>query len=158
MRTLSNSRVVKIGIVTPDAEQTAARFRAIFPAGPAPASQTEDHPPFTVEPYTEYRGRRVPGRVKLKVQHVYTENFWFEIIEPVGDEPNPWRDHLEKHGTSVCFTSIYVESGFDDELATLAALGYSTTWVEDKGFERYAYVDTTADLGLLLEVKERLAK
>lgn len=154
-RQLSNGHIVKIGIVTADVEETAAHFRRIFPEGPAPSSQTEEHPPSTVEPYVEYRGERLEGGVPLKVVNVYTENFWFELIEPLGDAPSPWRDHLTKHGTSVCFTSIHVDSGFDDELTALGDNGYPVVWLEEKGYERYAYVDTTDVLGLLVEVKER---
>ena len=94
----------------------------------------------------------------MKVISVYTENFWFELIEPVGDTPSPWRDHLDKHGTSVCFTSIHIDSGFEHDTALLEGLGYPVTWIQDKGYERYAYFDTLDKLGLLVEVKERLAK
>ena len=158
MGKLSNSHIVKIGIVTADVEKTAAGFRAVFPEGPAPASQTGEHPTFTVEPYKEYRGQRLAEGVSLKVANVYTENFWFEIIQPVGDTPNPWQDFLDAHGTSVCWTSIHVDQGFEEESAALEELGFPRIWVEDKGYERYAYFDTTDVLGLLVEVKERLPK
>lgn len=156
-RKLSNGHIVKIGIVTPDVARTAAQFRAIFPEGPAPESQADEHPMFTAAPYKEYRGERVED-VELKVEHVYTENFWFELIEPVGDAPNPWRDFLDAHGTSVCFTSIHVDSGFADEAKVLEDAGFPLIWVEEKGYERYAYFDTADELGLLVEVKERLPR
>jgi hypothetical protein len=32
------------------------------------------------------------------------------------------------------------------------------TFLEDKGYERYTYYDTAETLGLLLEIKERVAR
>jgi hypothetical protein len=154
---LGSSTIIKLGIVTHDVEKTAAAFRALFSPGPVPASQTEDHPPFTIKPYKQFRGQPC-GDTPLKVINVYTENFWFEIVEPLDDTPSPWSEHLAQHGTSVCFTSIHIESGLDHDIAVMEANGFPLIFLEDKGYERYTYFDTADTLGLLIEVKERLAK
>jgi hypothetical protein len=154
---LGSSVIIKIGIVTHDAEATAAGFAAIFAPGPVPASQAAEHPPFTITPYKKYLGEPA-DEIKLKVINFYTENFWFEIVEAPQGTPSPWSDFLAKHGTSVCFTSIHIEDGFDHDIKVMEDAGFPLIFVEDKGYERYAYFDTADTLGLLIEVKERLAK
>ncbi|MDR1187832.1 MAG: hypothetical protein LBK95_10325, partial [Bifidobacteriaceae bacterium] len=152
---LANGHIVKIGIVSHDARATGAALRSIFPAV-EPAAQAP-HPESGVQPFTEYRGRRLRNPVRLRAENVFTENFWFEVIEPVGDEPSPWRDHLVAHGVSVCFVSIHVASGVATQADVMTGLGFEQIWFEEKGYERYAYFDTAEALGLLVEVKETTA-
>ncbi len=52
------------------------------------------------EPYTRYLGEQITDAL-MKVKSVLTENFWFEIIQPLGDN-DPWAQWLKDHGTSVC--------------------------------------------------------
>ncbi|MDR3107306.1 MAG: hypothetical protein LBU05_03805, partial [Bifidobacteriaceae bacterium] len=150
---LANGRIVKLGIVSRNAAATGDALRAIFPTVPPPPEAPQ--PAFKVKTFTEYRGQRLDQPVDLGVANVFTENFWFEVLEPLGDTPNPWRDHLDAHGTSVCFVSIHVEAGLDDQAAAMANLGFSQIWFEEKGYERYSYFDTTDLLGFLVEVKEK---
>jgi DNA-binding transcriptional regulator of glucitol operon len=56
------------------------------------------------------------------------------------------------------WVSINVDDGFESHSDAISQLGYETVWVEEKGFERYAYFDTVAALGLMVEVKERQAR
>lgn len=160
---IGSSRIIKLGIVTTDAEKTAAAFRAIFAEGPVPESQwpvsadPNVHVPYTVTPHKEYQGVPNP-RTPMKVVNFYTQNFWFEIVQPLPGDPNPWSDHLDNHGTSVCFMSVHVPDGLDHDVSLLAELGFPLTFFEEKGYERYSYFDTTDTLGLLLEIKERIAR
>jgi hypothetical protein len=154
---LGSSTIVKLGIVTDDVERTAAAYRTLFAVGPVPATQSEPHPPFTIEPFKTFRGQPC-GETPLKVVNHYTENFWFEIVQPLDDTPSPWSEWLREHGTSVCFTSIHIGGGLSHDTALLESLGFPQVFLEDKGYERYAYFDTAAVMGLLVEVKERLPK
>ncbi len=161
---IGSSRIIKFGIVTTDADKTAAAFRAVFEEGPVPESQwpvsadADKHVPFTVTPRKQYKGTPDP-RTPMKVVNFYTQNFWFEIVQPLpGGDPNPWSDHLAKHGTSVCFMSIHIPDGLDHDIQVMEGLGFPLTFFEDKGYERYTYYDTTDTLGLLLEIKERIAR
>ena len=149
---LANGHIVKIGIVSHDAEATGAALRAIYPTVPTP--ERPARPASTAEPYLDYRGQRGQQNAQVKVVHVHTDNFWFEVIEPIDATPSAWRDHLEAHGTSVCFASIHVDQPIEGQVKVMEDLGFAPIWLQEKGFERYAYFDTAAVLGLLVEVKE----
>jgi hypothetical protein len=154
---LGSGAIIKLGLVTHDADRTAAALAALFPPGPVPASQSATHPPFSIEPFKRFRGQSVAD-IPLKVVNVYTENFWFEVVEPLDDTPSPWREQLDRHGTGACFVTIHIDGGLGQDVTVMEGLGFPEIFREDKGYERYAYFDTTADLGFLVEVKERLAK
>jgi len=160
---IGSSRIIKIGIVTEDVEKTTAAFRAIFSEGPVPESQwpasadPDVHVPYTVTRSKEYKGQQNPN-TPMRVMNFYTDNFWFEIVQPLPGDPNPWSDHLAKHGTSVCFMSVHIPDGLDHDIKLMGELGFPMTFIEDKGYERYTYYDTADTLGLLLEIKERVAR
>lgn len=160
---IGSSRIIKIGIVTEDVEKTASAFRAIFAEGPVPESQwpasvhPQVHVPYSVTPRKEYKGAQDP-HTPMKVVNFYTQNFWFEIVQPLPGDPNPWSDHLAKHGTSVCFMAVHVPDSLDHDMQLMEQLGFPLTFFEDKGYERYTYYDTADTLGLLLEIKERIAR
>ena len=157
MAALGNGRVIKIGIVTADAAETARRFAQVFPLV-EPAEAPDDEAPRLSESRSwHYRGQPLDEEVPLTVANVHTENFWIEVIQPPEHPANPWYDHLREHGQSVMWMAVYVEEGFDAGVAAMKDLGYDATWIEDKGFERYAYFDTVAALGLMVETKERYA-
>lgn len=149
---ISNTHIVKIGIVTDDVEKTASAYEAIF-GTTNNVEGSEDHQPVIIrKPYKLYKGEAIT-EVGMKVRNIFTSNFWFEIIQPL-TENNPWSDWLHEHGTSVCFTSVSIENGFEHEIAVMNSNGFSQSYIEDKGYERYTYFDTGSDLGLLLEIKE----
>ncbi len=158
MPALGNGRVIKIGIVTADAAGTARHFAEIFPVSEAPSSPEEAEPSLAEKRSWHYHGQPLDEGVALTVANVHTENFWIELIQPPEQPANPWYDHLREHGQSVMWMAVYVDDGFETGIAAMKALGYEATWVEDKGFERYAYFDTTAALGLMVETKEQLAR
>ncbi|MDR1188530.1 MAG: hypothetical protein LBK95_13930 [Bifidobacteriaceae bacterium] len=147
--------IVKFGIVTHDAAATASALRALFAPGPVPASQSETPAPSSAPPSKTFRGRPC-GSTPLKVVNVYTDNFWFEVVQPLDDSPSPWRSHLDAHGVSACFFSVHISGGLDHDAGLIESLGFPEIFREEKGHERYAYFDTVPTLGLLLEVKERL--
>jgi hypothetical protein len=154
---ISSGTIVKFGIVTPDSSATANVLRSLFAPGSVPVSQAGPHPPFSVQPFKTFRGQPC-GETPLKVINVYTENFWFEVVQPLDGTPSPWRDHLDAHGVSVCFVSVHIDEGLEKDAELIQNLGFSEIFREEKGYERYAYFDTTSVLGMLLEVKERLPK
>jgi len=154
---LASNRVVKIGIVCKDVDETAAHFEKIFETLPPPAADaapTSDKP--LVEKYREYNGV-TPEPIHMKVKNIYLDPIYFELIQPIGDVASPWHDHLKKFGTSVCFFSLYVQ-GFEQQIDLLGQKGFPLVFKEEKGFERYAYFDTLEKLGITLEIKERIPR
>ena len=156
MDRISSNRIIKIGIVTADAEATAMALTDMFePAAPYD-SHEPPQVPYSKERYQLYRGEPASG-IQMKVRLVYLEPVYFEIVQPIGDASSPWHDHFKKYGTSVCFISFYIE-GFKQHIDFMNKQGFPLIFEEEKGFERYAYFDTLSKLGFTLEMKERIPK
>lgn len=156
IKKIGSSRIVKIGIVTEDAQETARRLTELFdPVEPYDSHQPPAEP-YSSERWQKYYGEDVTG-IHLNVRLVYLEPVYFEIVQPVGEAKSPWHDHLKKYGTSVCFISFYIE-GFEQHLDFMGKQGFPLIFAEEKGFERYAYFDTMKALGFTLEMKERIPK
>ena len=156
MDRISSNRIIKIGIVTADAEATAMALTDMFePAAPYD-SHEPPQVPYSKERYQLYRGEPASG-IQMKVRLVYLEPVYFEIVQPIGDASSPWHDHFKKYGTSVCFISFYIE-GFKQQIDFMNKQGFPLIFEEEKGFERYAYFDTLSKLGFTLEMKERIPK
>lgn len=156
MDKISTNRIVKIGIVSSDAEATAKALTDLFePAAPYD-SHEPPQVPYSSERYQLYKGQPASG-IQMKVRLVYLEPVYFEIVQPIGDASSPWHDHFKKYGTSVCFISFYIE-GFKQHIDFMNKQGFPLIFEEEKGFERYAYFDTLSRLGFTLEMKERVPK
>ena len=104
------------------------------------------------EPYTFYKGEPVTD-MPMKVESVISENFWFEIIQPLG-ERDPWAQWLKDHGTSVCSVCLLSDGPLEKDEELMKTLGYESIFKQEKGFEAYEYFDAARDLGVLVEVKE----
>ncbi len=152
MDKVENKKIVKIGIVVRDIEDVAKRYAELFDV-PVPAVRVPDpsKPPMEGT-YKNYRGEN--NRILLKSCIVDMEPIYLEIVEPFDDTPSPWLDHLEKFGPSVCFISFYIH-GFKMHQDLMGKCGYPLAFVEEKGFERYAYFDTQDKLGVMIEFKEQ---
>lgn len=98
-----------------------------------------------------YRGTPQTEGVKLALAQ--SGPIQFELIE-TGSEPNVYSEHLERHGEGLHHIG-YVVDDMDAAIAEMAALGYPviqsghSMGADDDG--SYAYFDTEADLGCILE-------
>jgi hypothetical protein len=104
------------------------------------------------EPYTLYKGKPITD-TPMKVKSVLSDNFWFEIIQPLGNN-DPWAQWLRDHGTSVCSICLLSSGPLEKDEAKMAEAGYTSLFKQEKGYEAYEYFDTARDLGTLLEIKE----
>ncbi len=146
---LSSTNIVKVIIVTDCLERTAAAYKKLLGTGSAPAEEACHQ---VREPYTLYRGEKITD-TPMKVESVFSDNFWFEIIQPLGDH-DPWAEWLREHGTSVYSICLLSNGALEKDEALMAELGYESIFKQEKGFEAYEYFDTAKDLGVLLEMKE----
>jgi len=143
---LGGGKVTQVGYVVRDIEKSAKAFAAILGV-PVPKWELTD----TVDKaHTEYLGKPSPGRAKLAF--IELPNIVFELIEPVGG-PSTWRDFLDKKGEGVHHLAFEVK-GLDQRLAELKAKGVPLIQKGDYQGGRYAYVDATAQLGVILELLE----
>lgn len=147
---LSSTSIVKVIVVTDDLEKTVTAYRKLFGTGKPPEEEAEHK--MIREPYTKYLGKDVT-ELDIKVESVFSDNFWFEIIQPVRGE-NHWSAWLKEHGTSICTVCHLTDGPLEKDEALMAELGYQPLFKQEKGYEAYEYFDTSADLGVMTEVKE----
>lgn len=146
---LSSTNIIKVIVVTEDLERTASAYRNLFGTGTAPA-EAEHHN--LKQPYTCYRGKSIT-QMPMKVESVFSDNFWFEIIQPMGAN-DPWAQWLRDHGTSICSVCLLSDGPLEQDEAFMAQAGYESIFKQEKGYEAYEYFDTSTDLGVFVEVKE----
>jgi hypothetical protein len=149
---LSSTKILKVIVVTDNLEKTAAAYKALFGTGKAPDKSGETHE-IVREPYAIYKGENLSG-TPMKAENVFSDNFWFEIIEPLGDN-DPWADWLREHGTSICSISFLSDGPLENDEAVMKAAGFESVFKQEKGYEAYEYFDTAKALGVLTEVKEQ---
>ena len=148
---LSSTAIVKIIVVTDDLERTAGAYERLLGTDRKMEEPGEHR---TVrEPYTRYLGKPITD-TPMKVKSVLTENFWFEIIQPLGDN-DPWADWLKRHGPSICSLCLVSDGPLEADEKRMAEAGYASLFKQEKGYEAYEYFDTGRDLGTLLEIKEK---
>jgi methylmalonyl-CoA/ethylmalonyl-CoA epimerase len=75
-----------------------------------------------------------------------------ELIEPLG-EPSTWKDQLDKHGDSLHHIAFQI-SGMSEKLAYLDGKGLPLVQRGEYTGGRYAYVDSSVQLGAILELLE----
>lgn len=147
---LSSTKIVKVIVVTDDLDRTVAAYQKLL--GTGTPVQEEADPRMVRTPFIRYKGETLE-RMSLKVKSVFSDNFWFEIIQPTGDH-TPWADWLKEHGTSVYSICLLSEGALEHDEEVMEQAGYPSIFKHEKGFEAYEYFDTARDLGVLLEMKE----
>lgn len=147
---LSCTKIVKVIVVTDDLERTVNAYRTLLGTGAAPEEETEHRQVRT--PFTVYRGEPVTD-TPMRVESVFSDNFWFEIIQPLG-EHDPWAQWLREHGTSVCSVCLLTDGPLEADEEVMKHAGYESIFKQEKGYEAYEYFDASRDMGVLVEVKE----
>ena len=149
---LSSTSIVKFIVVTDDLERTVSAYRALLGVDREPEPGNIEHHCLRA-PFTQYMGRPI-AETPMKVESVCSENVWFEIIQPLGDN-DPRAAWLKGHGTSVCSVCLMSNGSLEADESKMKEMGYAQVFKQEKGYEAYTYFDTAQDLGTLLEIKER---
>lgn len=147
---LSSTNIIKVIVVTDDLDRTVAGYKALLGTGKAPAEEAEHKMIRT--PFTKYLGKDITD-TPMRVESVFSDNFWFEIIRPMGSN-DPWAAWLKEHGTSICSVCLLSDGALENDEAVMEKAGYAPIFKQEKGYEAYEYFDTSKDLGVLVEVKE----
>jgi hypothetical protein len=143
---VGSTTIVQVGVIVSDIEAKAQAWSTILGL-PMPQISTTD----TVDiAHTTYEGQPSPARAKLAFFHLGQVDV--ELIEPIGG-PSTWRDQLEQHGDSLHHIAFRI-SGMDQKVTYLESAGAHTIQRGDYTGGRYAYVDSTKQLGLVLELLE----
>lgn len=143
---LSSTTVVQVAIVVPDVAAAASAWAALLGI-PQPTIIITD--PLEVA-QTEYRGAPTPARAKLAF--IRLGQVQLELIEPL-DGPSTWKDGLDAHGPSLHHIAFAIK-GMNEQLAVLAAHGAPLVQRGEYRGGRYAYVDSGARLGAVIELLE----
>ena len=148
---LSSTKIIKVIVVTDDIDRTVDAYRKLLGTDRKPEAGKPHNN--VREPFVRYKGQPVGG-TPMKNVSVLSENFWFEIIQPLNDE-GPWADWLKEHGTSICAVSLLTNGPLEDDEALVEEAGFPLLFKQEKGYEAYDYFDTAKALGVLLEMKEQ---
>ena len=138
---LQTTLVCQIAMIVRDAEKATARFAELLGV-PAPAviMANEDG-----SDSVTYMGQPTKGRVRLSFFHM--ENLVVEFIEPTED-PTTWKEFLDTKGPGVHHIAFKAKNRMLETAAKLEAFGHPLIQNGDK----YAYVESTGDLGVILEL------
>ena len=147
---LSSTKIIKVIIVTDDLDKTVSAYRLLFGTEKAPTEEEEHRMIRT--PYTKYLGEDITD-TPMRVESVFSDNFWFEIIQPLGNN-DPWAAWLKEHGTSLYSVCLLSDGPLEADEEIMRNAGYPSIFKQEKGYEAYEYFDTANALGLLVEVKE----
>ncbi len=149
---LSSTKIIKVIVVTDDLDRTVSAYRTLLGVDREPEPANLPHNQVRA-PYTRYLGRDITD-TPMRAASVCSENFWFEIIQPLGHD-DPWAAWLAQHGTSICSICLMTDGPIEADEAVLEGAGFQSIFKQEKGYEAYEYFDTSAALGTLLEIKER---
>lgn len=138
--------VVQIGLIVRDIEATAQAYAAFLGVEVPPRSLTGA----VEEAHTRYRGEPTEARAKLAFLRL--GNLQIELIEPVGG-PSTWREFLDTHGEGVHHIAFTVD-GMQEQVAALEAHGMPLVQRGDYTGGRYAYIGSSDQLKVILELLE----
>jgi catechol 2,3-dioxygenase-like lactoylglutathione lyase family enzyme len=146
---LGTDVICQIGMVVRDIDKTAAAFQEVLGL---PAPRVQETAPAS-ETNIRYRGKATEARAKLAFFQMGPQ-LNVELIEPIGG-PSTWQEFLDEHGEGVHHIAFRLK-GMDAKLAHLEAHGLETVQRGDFKGGRYAYVDATDKLKVILELLENL--
>jgi len=138
--------VTQVGIVVRDIEKSVEQFSRIFGMEKPPISITAEYD----QARTTYMGDPTAARAKLAFFHMGQVSI--ELIEPIGG-PSTWQAFLDSKGEGVHHIAFRVK-GTDDVAAFLGEQGIQ---IEQHGLYmggQYTYLNSTAQLGVILELLE----
>lgn len=147
-RLLDENQVMQICFVTHDLERSITWFSELT-GKPLPSIGKAADPE---EAQAIYHGR--PASVGCRLAMFEFDNIDVEFLEP-GPEPSAWRDLLEEKGPG-CHHIAFKTRNLTRRNEFLEAKGHALLQRGefDNGGGRYAYYDTTPDLGLMIELLE----
>ena len=142
---LAGEALCQVALVVRDIEAAATAWAETLGV-PVPEARLTDP---VEQAHTSYRGEPTAARAKLAFFRLGPVSI--ELIEPVG-RPSTWHDGLRGPG-AVHHLAFHVKDS-RPVLQRLAALGLKVVQTGDYRGGRYTYVDSTARLGVALELLE----
>ncbi len=143
---LGTNMVAQVGLLVNDIERTSEAYAAFFGV-PKPEAVWTDAPELA---QTEFEGR--PSAARAKLAFFRMGNLQLELIEP-DETPSTWRNHLNERGEGVHHIAFVID-GMREKTEALGAMGFPLQQKGEYAGGRYAYIDTTDALKVLVELLE----
>ncbi|MBN1582283.1 MAG: VOC family protein [Anaerolineae bacterium] len=145
---LGNNVVCQIGLIVKDIEKSSRAYADLFGMDVPQwiITDTED------KAHTRYRGEPTQARAKLAFFHLGAVDL--ELIEPDG-KPSTWQEFLDTHGEGVHHIAFQIK-GMEEQIAILDKKGMPLVQTGDYTGGRYAYVDGSKQLAVILELLENV--
>lgn len=144
---LGTNIVTQIGILVEDIDKTAQDYADFFGVDKPPISITGKYD----EALTAYMGEPTKARTKQAFFDI-GPNIQIELLEP-DHEPSTWRHDLDKNGEGVHHIAFNIE-GMEEKISLLEDKGMKLLQKGQWDTGRYAYMDSSKPLKLLLELLE----
>lgn len=142
-----NHTVVQVGLIVKDIEKSLDAYVEVFGLEKRPEVQLTD----TVDKsHMKYRGE--PSEALAKLAFIPMGQVTIELIEPIGS-PSTWKEFLDTHGEGMHHIAFMVK-GTDQVVSLLNGQGIPLVQQGDYTGGMYSYMDSTAKLGLILELLE----
>lgn len=143
---MQNNIMVQVGVVVRDIEKTARNFTKIFGVDMPHISLTDTRD----KALTEYKGQ--PTEARAKLAFIDMGGMQLELIEP-DDHPSTWKEFLDKHGEGIHHIALNVK-GMKETVAYLENNGMPLVQKGEYIGGRYAYIDSSDKLGMIIELLE----
>lgn len=144
---LGSNTVVQVGIIVRDIEKKLDEYCAVF--------GLKERPKVIItgpveEVHTVYHGESTPARARLAF--IQMGQVSIELIEPVGG-PSTWQEFLDKNGEGAHHIAFNIKDT-PQVVSFLNGQGIPTAQQGDYTGGMYTYMDSTAKLGVILELLE----
>ncbi len=142
---LENHKIVQVALIVRDIEKSSQDFAKAF--GVSVPAWTLTGP--LEETHAVYRGEPTGARAKLAFFDI-GEGVQLELIEPDG-QPSIWQEYLDQHGEGVHHIAFHVKD-MARQVAAFEANDMPEVQRGDFTGGCYSYIDSTAQLKVLLEL------
>ena len=144
---LGTQVVTQIGFIVRDIDATKKKFAALLGVEEPAAFWTDGYD----KAQTEFLGKPCPAEARLAFFDI-GPSLQLELIQP-DEHPSVWRNFLEEKGEGVHHIAFQIKD-MKKKVADLDKLGIPLLQKGEYTGGRYAYMDSTADLKVLLELLE----
>lgn len=144
---LGTVAVAQIGIIVNNIERSAKKFADFFGMEVPEITITDTYD----KTLAQYKGEPTKARSKLAFLHM-SNNIDIELIEP-DDEPSTWREFLNTHGEGIHHIAFVIKD-MQGKVNKLAEIGMPLVQKGEYTGGRYAYIDSMADLKVMIELLE----
>lgn len=144
---IGNKTIVQVGLIVRDIEKSIDSYMQVFGLDQRPGVQETDGVDVS---HMKYRG--APSEARAKLAFIPMGQVTIELIEPIGG-PSTWQEFLDTQGEGVHHLAFMVE-GTPRVVSFLDGQGIPVVQQGDYTGGMYTYLDSTPQLGVMLELLE----